>query len=569
MRHTVMAVALLGALVSCKSSTRGPGGGRDSGLNFGEDDMAQSMMSTDDAMMMSTQPLADLAGIEAATYPIDLSIDRDASGCAPGQTGISCAMPVADNAGCGPPGYEICGDGLDNDCNGKVDDGCPCHPGDVQRCFLGPPGKRGVGGCTDGTQTCIGSSEFGGWDDCIGSIGPQSEVCDGLDNDCNGCADDQLCCGGGGILCPAPNDPRIAPVAPFQTKMYTGSQFFVGNAVTWTWTVEGGPCDKLFASADFTPQMMPPPQSFKLMGGNTANPSIYFSLSGDYTVTLTVVDDKGRTYTCKWVQRVVAPGVRFELCWDHQGTGAQGGGDLDLHVHRSGTTTGWFTAPGTVNIGKCKGASNMCNRGATCISGNCILPVVNGDDCHYPNCTALAHFTTNPPNPYAPTPAANWTYTNSTPDTNCTGSKYGTNWDTLMYCANPRLDLDNVTDIGAPENTNIDNPNNADSFRAMVHYYGQDFGTSSASVTEHPIVNVYCGGTLKATYGQKPNQIAGFTTGSGYAKGQIWRVADVKAQVAAGVTVGCTVTPLHPKGTTAGYDVVTDPNNTNMAYDPQ
>src|SRR6266511_4009732 len=74
-----------------------------------------------------------------------------------------------DDAGIADPTGSPKGNGVDDDCNGKVDDGCPCTPGEVARCFLGPPGKRNQGACTDGQMTCIGSREFGQWGDCDGS----------------------------------------------------------------------------------------------------------------------------------------------------------------------------------------------------------------------------------------------------------------------------------------------------------------------------------------------------------------------------------------------------------------
>jgi len=94
-------------------------------------------------------------------------------------------VPVG--SGCGV--VEICGNGVDDDCNGAVDDGCACEPGSVQSCFNGFPGRRNVGVCTDGSQTCIGE-EFGVWSSCVGGVAPSSEICDGDDNDCNGCVDD-------------------------------------------------------------------------------------------------------------------------------------------------------------------------------------------------------------------------------------------------------------------------------------------------------------------------------------------------------------------------------------------
>jgi hypothetical protein len=43
-----------------------------------------------------------------------------------------------------------------------------------------------VGPCETGTQTCT----EGQWGECEGEVAPQTEVCDGVDNDCNGVVDD-------------------------------------------------------------------------------------------------------------------------------------------------------------------------------------------------------------------------------------------------------------------------------------------------------------------------------------------------------------------------------------------
>jgi hypothetical protein len=519
-------LALL-AFASCSSSNRTTGGtGGTGGTTAGTTAGTTGNGGMDDlAMSLDDGGSGDDGGLSA----YDLALNGDAGGCVPGQTPMTCASPIPANAGC--TGAEVCGNGLDDNCDGHVDEGCNCTPGDVQRCFLGPPGKRAIGACTDGTQTCSGASEFGEWGDCVGSIGPSPEVCDKLDNDCDGCADDGLCCGAT-LDCPGPNDPRIAAVKPYTDKMLNGGDFFKGAATSWKWTVEGGPCDKLFASADFTPASSPPKQSFTLTNANTQNATVHFTLSGDYTVTLTVVGADGMTYTCTWVQHVNGPGVRFELCWDHQGNVAQGGADLDLHVHKNDNTA-WFEKA---------------------------MNAANPTDCFYQNCTALPG-------------GVNFGYGNTTPNDNCKGAQDGPVWNILGYCRNPRLDLDNVFDVAKPENTNIDSPGNGDSFRAMVHYFGQGGNASTNHIDEHPIVNIYCGGTLKATYGQKPDQIPnGFNFGKardnkGFGLGMIWRVADVTAtgNDASGNTT-CTITPIHPPSTTSGYYVITSEANTDMSY---
>jgi hypothetical protein len=72
--------------------------------------------------------------------------------------------------------------------------GTPCSTGQMEACFSGPPASQHTGLCKDGVHTC---DACGQWGPCTGEILPVTELCDSLDNDCNGIADNGI----GGATC--------------------------------------------------------------------------------------------------------------------------------------------------------------------------------------------------------------------------------------------------------------------------------------------------------------------------------------------------------------------------------
>ncbi len=106
--------------------------------------------------------------------------------------------------GCGAVAEaEECGNGRDDNCDGQVDETCSCTSG-TQACYVGPPEQAGVGVCNVGSQVCAGG-EFSTWRDCEGSVAAGVERCgetglgNGLDDDCDGKIDEGCGCSEGAV----------------------------------------------------------------------------------------------------------------------------------------------------------------------------------------------------------------------------------------------------------------------------------------------------------------------------------------------------------------------------------
>ena len=121
------------------------------------------------------------SGIHLATVTLETDADSDGY-----PSDVDCDDTDPDVH---PDADELC-NGVDDNCDGQTDEGCVCTPGD------GRPCGTSEGLCEEGTETCEG----GLWSDCQGGVQPAPEICDGLDNDCDGDTDEDCATGDGGLL---------------------------------------------------------------------------------------------------------------------------------------------------------------------------------------------------------------------------------------------------------------------------------------------------------------------------------------------------------------------------------
>ncbi|MBI4956228.1 MAG: hypothetical protein HY908_29700 [Myxococcales bacterium] len=392
--------------------------------------------------------------------------------------------------GCGPD--ELCDTdhlGTDDDCNGLVDDNCPCQAGLTHWCFEGDPSFLGQQGCYPGTQSC---TEFGTWGECIGGVG--ADVCADPNN--------QLGC-------------HAITTPPFVTvDLKPGTGNFSAGALTESWSVA---CP---------PGVSPCPA----VGGSNPADDFQPIVSGEYTVTYTKTTANGPEQ-CSYPLFVGAPGLRVELDWEHDLGGS--GVDLDLHVHQPGTTAAWTGDGGNPSVcawDNCKyyDFQPPFPMGPDWFNGVAppdpvdwyLDPDINKNSCYF-----------------APRGVgASW----QAMGLGCHNPRLDLD---NITCDPSVVDPQNSS-FCAPENINIDYPPNNEWTRVGVHYYSNH----SVNYSVHPRIRIFCNGQMAADLGPAGYDApVTFTPamGTSPSSNTFWLVADVRfSEGGQCATQSCEVVPI-------------------------
>jgi MYXO-CTERM domain-containing protein len=131
----------------------------------------------------------------------------DAGVTCPGHQPGDVRVCLGGNAGY-PRAADAC-DGTDDDCDGVANGGAPqaCYTNSAGATLL-TPAQAGVGQCRAGTQSCLTAPLAPGgcgfpagkscpnpvatYSTCVNAIGPTAEVCNGLDDNCDGTPDENV-----------------------------------------------------------------------------------------------------------------------------------------------------------------------------------------------------------------------------------------------------------------------------------------------------------------------------------------------------------------------------------------
>jgi hypothetical protein len=412
-----------------------------------------------------------------------------------------CGSECGDTELCDNPGVA-----LDDDCDGEVDEGCPCVSGTQHGCFKGDPSYLGTEGCFPGNQSC---TELGVWGDCLGGVHAT-----------------EMCFMGGALGC---HPISTRPFVPKDLMEGTGNQSLGGTTHAFNVTCPAGvmPCPTP-AATSYTPLQ-----------------------SGEYTVEYI----KDGNLECTFPLFVGAPGLRVELTWDWPA--GQSTVDVDLHLHKPMDLGPWGgTSGNTVDCAynNCTAGSYSFGFGVEWWSGTAppdpppampvawtLDPVVmENNTCYYGPKGNGAEWQAN--------------------GMGCHNPRLDID---NIFCDPAVTDPQNY-DFCNPENINVDAPPKNEWFRIGVHYYSSHGETYPI----YPDVKIFCDGAPAAQLGSvgfaQPMVFQPSDSSSGY-----WLVADVLFLPADECGVGgCVVSPLYADPPTNTQPLKTTSSAVTGAFTP-
>jgi len=202
-------------------------------------------------------------GSSPTCSPVDTSCKLAA--CDPGYVDLDGSAATGCEYQCTPSGPEVCGDQIDNDCDGLIDaaDDLSGDPAIGVQCFGDPDGicgtvaHAGVTTCTNGVVACTGANVL--------HEGDVLETCNGLDDNCDGQVDNSPTDAGGSC-----GTSNIFPCAFGTKQCISGAIQCVGAIAPGTETCNGvdDNCDGIIDKTG----TMAPADSIGTCGGHPAAP---------------------------------------------------------------------------------------------------------------------------------------------------------------------------------------------------------------------------------------------------------------------------------------------------------